>query len=264
MQKTIALLLIIMMMFGTAACGSTAPVQSPSPAAEPAELTILAAASLTDSMNEVISNYASVAPNVKITVSYGSSGALQSQIENGAPADIFFSAANKQMDALNDGGLMMSDSIVKLLKNEIVLVVPADSALSISAFEDAATDAVFKVALGDVDSVPAGQYAQDTFTALNLWDKVSAKAVFGTDVRQVLSWVSASEADCGVVYSTDAASDDSVKVVASAPADTHKAIVYPVGIVKASTQQTAAADFIKYLQSAEGLAVFTKYGFLAS
>jgi molybdate transport system substrate-binding protein len=122
---------------------------------------------------------------------------------------------------------------------------------------------VTKIALGDVSSVPVGQYAQDTFTALNIWDKVSAKAVFGSDVKQVLSWVSAGEVDCGVVYSTDAASDGTVKVVASAPADTHKAIVYPVGIVKASAQQTAAADFISYLQSDEGLAVFTKYGFLA-
>lgn len=265
MKKIISLFLILMMASGIAACGGAAPVQSPSPAqsAEPAELTILAAASLTDALNEVAVNYASVAPNVKITVSYGSSGALQTQIENGAPADIFFSAANKQMDALNDGGLMISDSIVELLKNEIVLVVPADSALSISKFEDAATDAVIKIALGDPASVPAGQYAQDTFTALNIWDAVSSKAVFGSDVRQVLSWVSAGEADCGVVYSTDAASEITVKIVASAPADTHKAIVYHVGIVKASTQQAAAAGFIKYLQSSEGLAVFTKYGFLA-
>jgi molybdate transport system substrate-binding protein len=265
MKKIFSLFFILIMTFGIAACSGTAPVQSPSPtqSAEPAELIILAAASLTDALNEAVAKYASVAPNVKITVSYGSSGALQTQIENGAPADIFFSAANKQMDALNDGGLMISDSIEELLKNEIVLVVPADSSLSISKFEDAATDAVEKIALGDPASVPAGQYAQDTFTALNIWDAVSSKAVFGSDVRQVLSWVSAGEADCGVVYSTDAASDNTVKIVASAPADTHKAIVYPVGIVKASTQQAAAADFIKYLQSSEGLAVFAKYGFLA-
>lgn len=280
MKKFCALLLALILVICMAGCGTPSPASSPSPSMEaspsaeaspspstasaaPAELTILAAASLTDALNEIIANYASAAPNVTVTVSYGSSGALQTQIENGAPADLFFSAATKQMDALNDGGLMMSDSIVKLLKNEIVLVVPADTKLSISKFEDAATDAVSKIALGDVASVPAGQYAQETFTSLNLWDKVSAKAVFGSDVRQVLSWVSAGEADCGVVYSTDAASDSSVKVAAAAPADTHKAITYPVGIVKASTQQTAAADFISYLQSDAGMQVFTKYGFLA-
>jgi molybdate transport system substrate-binding protein len=282
MKKILAFLFVLVLAIGITGCGTTAPAQSPSPSAEasvspspeaspsaaPAsaelvELTILAAASLTESLNELIANYASVAPNVKITVSYGSSGALQEQIGNGAPADIFFSAASKQMDALKEKDLMVTDSIVKLLNNEIVLVVPGDSAVALSKFEDAATDAVTKIALGDVASVPVGQYAQDTFTALNIWDKVSAKAVFGSDVKQVLSWVSAGEVDCGVVYSTDAASDGTVKVVASAPADTHKAIVYPVGIVKASAQQTAAADFISYLQSDEGLAVFTKYGFLA-
>jgi molybdate transport system substrate-binding protein len=281
MKKILAFLFVLVLAIGITGCGTTAPAQSPSPSAEasvspspeaspsaaPAsaelvELTILAAASLTESLNELIANYASVAPNVKITVSYGSSGALQEQIGNGAPADIFFSAASKQMDALKEKDLMVTDSIVKLLNNEIVLVVPGDSAVALSKFEDAATDAVTKIALGDVASVPVGQYAQDTFTALNIWDKVSAKAVFGSDVKQVLSWVSAG-VDCGVVYSTDAASDGTVKVVASAPADTHKAIVYPVGIVKASAQQTAAADFISYLQSDEGLAVFTKYGFLA-
>ncbi len=272
MRKIFALLLVFVLAVSIAGCGTKAPAQSPSPSAspsssvppaEPVELTILAAASLTESLNTVIANYASVAPNVKIIASYASSGALQEQIENGAPADIFFSAASKQMDALNDKGLMLQDSIVKLLKNEIVLVVPGDGAISLSKFEDAAADAVTKIALGDVASVPVGQYAQDTFTALNIWDKVSAKAVFGSDVKQVLSWVSAGEVDCSVVYSTDAASEDTVKVVASAPADTHKAIVYPVGIVKASTKQSAAGDFISYLGSDEGLAVFINDGFLA-
>jgi molybdate transport system substrate-binding protein len=270
MKKRIAVLLTLLMVFSLAACGTpeapvspSATASSPAPSEEPVELLISAAASLTDALNDVIADYADVAPNVKITVNYGASGALQTQIENGAPADIFFSAANKQMDALNDAGLMVSDSIVKLLKNEIVLVVPADSNLAVTRFEDAAGDAVVKIALGDVASVPAGQYAQDTFTALGLWDKVNAKAVFGSDVKQVLAWVSGGDVDCGVVYSTDAAADNAVKAVASAPADSHKAIVYPVGIVKASEQQTAAADFIKYLQSEDGLSVFTKYGFLA-
>ena len=257
MKNVFALLLMLALAFCIAGCGTTTPAQTPE------ALTISAAASLTDALNKIVADYAAVAPTVKITVNYGASGALQTQIENGAPADIFFSAASKQMEALNDAGLMMSDSIVKLLKNEIVLVIPADSKLPIDAFEDVATNTVNKIAIGDVASVPAGQYAQETFTALTLWDKISAKVVFGSDVRQILSWVSAGEVDCGVVYSTDAESDDTVKVAASAPTDAHKAIVYPVGIVKASVQQAAAADFIKYLQSDEGLAVFTTYGFLA-
>jgi molybdate transport system substrate-binding protein len=268
MKKSCAILLALLMLFGFAACG--APGESPSPLtdtdgskAAQTELLVSAAASLTDALNEVVENYTAANPHMKITVNYGASGALQSQIENGAPADIFFSAAAKQMNALNDAGLMVSDSIVTLLKNEIVLVVPKTSALTLSSFEDAAGDTVKSIALGDTASVPAGQYAQETFTALGVWDAVNAKAVFGSDVKQVLSWVAAGDADCGVVYSTDAAADRNVKAVATAPAGTHKDIAYPVGIVKASTQQEAAAGFLSYLQSDEGLAIFSKYGFLA-
>lgn len=278
MKKLSAFILVLIFALTITACGTPAPVPSSSSAPEtssanttsgpaesesPVELTVSAAASLTEAMNQIVIEYASVAPNVTVTVNYGSSGALQSQIENGAPADIFFSAATKQMDALNDQGLMASDTIINLLKNEIVLVVPPDSALSIGSFLDAATDTIKSIAIGDIASVPVGQYAQETFTSMNIWDEISAKAIYGSDVKQVLSWVNAGDVDCGVVYSTDAAVDGTVKVVASAPADTHKAIVYPVGIVKASTNQTTAADFISYLQSEAGLAVFKQYGFLA-
>lgn len=263
MKKSCAILSALLMLFGFAACGAPAETSPASAPAQQTELLVSAAASLTGALNEAIEKYAAANPNIKVTVNYGASGALQTQIENGAPADIFFSAAAKQMNALNDGGLMVSDSIVTLLKNEIVLVVPKTSALTLSAFEDAAGDIVKSIALGDTASVPAGQYAQETFTALGVWDKINAKAVFGSDVKQVLAWVAAGDADCGVVYSTDAAIDENVKVVASAPAGAHMDIAYPVGIVKASTQQEAAAGFISYLQSDEGLAIFAKYGFLA-
>lgn len=253
----------LVLVFGVFGCKGTSQAPAASTSTATTELSIAAAASLKAPLDEIIANYESVAPNVKITVNYGSSGALQTQIENGAPTDIFFSAANKQMDALNSAGLMVSDSIVPLLKNEIVLIVPSDSALNISSFNDAANDAVSSIAMGDIKSVPAGQYAQDAFSSLNIWDKVSAKAMFGSDVKQVLSWVESGNAECGVVYKTDALSDAAVKIAATAPADSHKAIVYPVGIVKAGTRQAAAADFIKYLKSDPGMAIFLKNGFLA-
>lgn len=267
MKKLIVLLMALVLTFGTFGCKSTSQAPAAGSDAQGAsastELSIAAAASLTAPLKEIIAGYAAVAPNVKITVNFGSSGALQTQIENGAPTDIFFSAATKQMDALNSAGLMVPDSIVSLLKNEIVLIAPSDSALNIKSFNDAVNDAVTSIALGDIKSVPAGQYAQDTFTSLNIWDKVSAKAMFGSDVKQVLSWVESGNADCGVVFKTDAISDTGVKIIASAPAGSHKAIVYPAGIVKSSAQQAAAADFIKYLQSDAGMNVFLKYGFLA-
>ena len=266
LTSLIAALLLVMLMAGCGTAPGTSPSGSPGAASEspaPAtELTISAAASLSKPLDEIIANYAAVAPNVKITVNYGGSGALQTQIENGAPTDIFISAAAKQMDALDSKGLLVSGSVVKLLKNEIVLVVPAGSTLELSKFDDAAGAAVKKIALGDAASVPAGQYAQETFTALGLWDAVSAKAVFGSDVKQVLSWVSSGDADCGVVYATDAVSNSAVKVIAPAPDGTHKDVVYPAGLVKAGSQQAAAAEFLKYLQSDAAMDVFTKNGFL--
>jgi molybdate transport system substrate-binding protein len=112
--------------------------------------------------------------------------------------------------------------------------------------------------------VPAGQYAQDTFTFMNLWDKVSLKATYGSDVKQVLSWVESGNVDCGVVYKTDAVSDQNVQIIAEAPNGSHTPIVYPVAVVKASANQDAARAFIAYLQSDAAIAVFEKYGFVTA
>ena len=124
------------------------------------ELTILAAASLTDVCNEIKTEYEAAHQNVTLHFSYGASGALQTQIEEGAPADLFFSAATKQMTALNDEGLMDPDSIVKLLENKVVLIVPEDSDKDITSFEDVATDKVGMIGLGEPGSVPVGQYSE--------------------------------------------------------------------------------------------------------
>ncbi len=248
--------------------GASAPSESqdaeepPEETDAPVELIIGAAASLTLPLTEIAGNYMADHPNVTIKLSFASSGNLQTQIENGAPTDIFFSAATKQMAALEDQDLILDGSRVDLLRNEIVLIVPADSALGLAAFEDAASDAVTSVAVGDPASVPAGQYAEQTFTFLNIWDAVSAKAVLGSDVKQVLSWVSTAEADCGVVYKTDAVSDGGVKIVASAPDGSHNAVTYPVAVVKASAQPDAAAAFIDYLKTDAATAVFEASGFL--
>ena len=230
---------------------------------EPVEIIVAAAASLTIPLTEIADNYMAEYPNITVTLDFASSGKLQTQIENGAPADIFFSAATSKMVALEEQDLIADGSRVDILRNEIVLIVPADSTSDLTSFEDAATDIVASIAVGDPDSVPAGQYAKQTFTSLNLWDAVSAKAVLGTDVKQVLSWVSTAEADCGVVYSTDAYSDEGVTIVASAPDDSHDAVVYPVAIVKASEQQEAAEAFIEYLQTTDAMGIFEASGFLA-
>lgn len=228
---------------------------------EKVELTVLAAASLTDVCNEIKTLYEAENPHVTLTFSYGGSGALQTQIEEGAPADVFISAATKQMTALDEKGLMNQESIVKLLENKVVLIVPADSKKEITSFEDVATDKVSMIGLGEPGSVPVGQYSEEIFTTLGTLDAVKAKANYGSDVRTVLSWVEEGAVDCGVVYATDAYTSDKVKIVSEAPAGSCKQVIYPAGIVKASANAEAAAEFIDYLKSEETMKLFESYGF---
>lgn len=231
--------------------------------AESVELTILAAASLTDVCNEIKTAYEAEHENVTLHFSYGGSGALQTQIEEGVPADVFFSAATKQMTALDEQGLMDSESIVPLLENKVVLVVPADSTIELTGFEEVASDKVGMIGLGEPESVPVGQYSEEIYTNLNLLEQIKAKANYGSDVRTVLSWVENDAVDCGIVYATDAYTTDRVKIVAEAPKGSCKQVIYPVGVVKASQNTEAAKEFLAYLQEEETLALFEKYGFTA-
>lgn len=229
--------------------------------ADKQELTILAAASLTDVCDEIKEIYEKKNPNVMLTFSYAGSGSLQTQIEEGAPADIFISAANKQMRALSDEGLMNDDTVTDLLENKVVLIVPSESAADISSYEDVATDKVSLIGIGETESVPAGQYAKEIFTSLGIWDEVEKKANYGTDVRAVLDWVANGEADCGVVYATDAFTSDKVRIVAYAPEGSCDPVIYPAGIVKNTKNEKPAKDFLDYLHGEEAMGIFEKYGF---
>lgn len=231
---------------------------------EKTELTILAAASLTDVCDEIKGLYEAEHENVTLHFSYGSSGALQSQIEEGAPADVFMSAAAKQMTALDEEGLMDSASIVELLENKIVLVVPAGSDTDLASFEEVVTDKVAMIGLGEPESVPVGQYSEEIFTSLNLLEEVKTKANYGSDVRTVLSWVETGAVDCGIVYATDAYTTENVRIVAEAPEGSCKRVVYPVGVVKSSGNADAAKAFVEYLQSEEIMGLFESYGFSAA
>ncbi|SHH66627.1 molybdenum ABC transporter, molybdate-binding protein [Sporobacter termitidis DSM 10068] len=225
------------------------------------ELTINAAASLTDAMNEVAKLYNAEKPNTKLTFNYDASGTLRKQIEQGAPVDLFFSADTKNMDTLKNEGLAVNTTIKNLLGNDLVLVVPKNSTLKISTFADVATSAVKMIALGDTTSVPAGTYAKETFTYYNVWDEVQKKATFDNNVRTVLTHVASGNVDCGVVYRTDALTEPDVKIVCTAIDASHTPIVYPGAVVKASAHQVAAADFMNFMSTSAAKAVFEKYGF---
>ena len=226
------------------------------------EIVVLAAASLTDVCGELEKMYEEQHQDIDLVFSFAGSGALQTQIEEGAPADIFISAAQKQMKALKEESLMKDDTICDLLENKVVLIVPADSTLGITSFEDVKKDEVKMVGLGELESVPAGQYAKAVFTSLGFWEDVEKKANFGTDVRTVLTWVEAGEVDCGVVYATDAYTTDKVKIVAEAPEGSCDKVVYPAGVVGASKNADDAAAFLDYLKTDEATKVFEKYGFV--
>ena len=226
---------------------------------------VAAAASLKNVYeDELIPMFEEQYPGVTVEGTYDSSGKLQTQIEEGLEADVFMSAATKQMKALDDEGMIASDSIVNLLENKIVLIVPAGSDSKIDSFEkigDAAS-----IALGDPESVPAGQYAKEALTNLNVWDSIQDKVSFGTNVTEVLNQVAAASADAGIVYATDAASKaDQVTVVAEAPEGSlEKKVIYPVAVVKATTHEDAAKAFVDFLQTPEAIAVFESYGFVAA
>jgi molybdate transport system substrate-binding protein len=229
-------------------------------AAPKTEIIVSAAASLTDTMNELIEMYKKVKPDVTVTPTYGSSGSLQQQIEQGAPVDIFLSASPKQMNALSKQGLILEDTRKNVVENKVVLIVPKSSK-GITRFEDAATDKIKQIALGEPSSVPVGQYSEEVFTSLGILDKVKAKAIYAKDVRQVLTYVEMGEVDAGVVYATDAAISKKVTVIATAPEGTHKPVIYPAALVKTSAQPQVAKAFLAWLSSPEASKIFVKYGF---
>lgn len=274
MKRTAILALLLALMLFACACAAPAPEATPTPVPtiaatpepapeptpEPVELFVSAAASLTDVLAEIAEGYKAVAPHVTLTFNFDSSGTLQTQIEEGAPADIFFSAAQKQMTALKEKGLTMDDTIKNMLVNKVVLIVPANSDKQITSFEDVTTDKVKLIAIGEA-SVPVGQYTEDIYTTLGTWDAVKAKANFGTNVRAVLAWVESGDVDCGIVYATDAATTDLVKVVAEAPKGNHKPVVYPAAVLKNASHPEEAKAFLDYLSGPEAVAVFEAAGF---
>ena len=257
MRKFFCLAMLVLSL-ALAGCGNSS---TPAASEPQKELHVAAAASLTDVMNELGAAYEKDHPDVKIVCNYGSSGALQQSIENGGGADLFFSAAQKQMDALDKAGLLADGTRKDLLKNEVVLIVPSKDGQALTSFQDLTDPSVKKVALGEPKGVPVGQYSEEILKKLNLFDAVKAKSVYGSDVRQVLTWVETGEADAGLVYATDAAATDGVKVVAKAPDGSHKPVIYPAAVLKDSKQLDLAKDFLAFVSSADNQQVFEKYGF---
>lgn len=228
------------------------------------EILISAAISLKDAFEEISSIYEKHT-GVRARFNLGASGLLQKQIEAGAPVDIFASAGERQMDELQARGLVLAETRRNFARNVLALVVPKRSQLPIHSFTDLARPDVRRVAIGNPKTVPAGQYAREALTNLKLWDRLQSRLVLGENARQVLDYVARGETEAGIVYASDvSAAHGKIIVAAYAPKGSHSPILYPIAIVKDTSEHRNAQRFIDLVLGDEGQAVLGKYGFLSS
>ena len=225
------------------------------------DVTVFAAASLTDSLKEIAAAYQKESGD-KIIFNFAASSTLARQIEEGGPADIFFSADEAQMNRLEKKGLIDPATRKSRLGNSLVVVVPGDSTLQIKSAGDLTNDGIRQIALADPRAVPAGVYAKGWLTRQQLWPAVEPKVVPTENVRAALAAVASGNVELGVVYKTDAAISKNVKVAYEVPRADAPDISYPMALVKGSPQPEAAKKFLDYLSSEEAGQVFTRFGFL--
>lgn len=228
-------------------------------ASKKVEITVSAAASLQDSLNEIKGLYEKQHSNIKINYNFGASGTLAQQISQGAPVDIFFSAAEDKFDQLVQKGIIEKADSMNLVGNSLVLVVPTKEKQTIHTLNDLSK--ADKISIGTPEAVPAGMYAKESFEYLQLWEGLEKKVVYAKDVRQVLNYVETGNVDAGIVYKTDALTSKKIKIVATADEKTHTPIIYPIGMVKESSHPKETKQFYKYIESDASMKVFKKYGF---
>ena len=265
-MKKISWLLVVSFLFGVfgmMGCGTDEGSKTPAadPKAEPTEIMVSAAASMRNALTELETVYEEKHPEVNLTINFAASGTLQQQIEQGAPADLFISAGQKQMDALETKNLLIKESRVDLLGNELVVVTGKDND-KITSLDDLNKLGEAQIGIGTPESVPAGKYAQEALKNLKLWDTLEPKLVQAKDVTAVLNYVETGNAEAGFVYRTDSAGSTKVKVAAVVPASSHTPIVYPAAIISATKNKQLTEDFFTFLQqSPEAKQAFEKYGF---
>ena len=227
------------------------------------EVTVFAASSLKTALDSIAADWEKATGNT-VVISYESSAKLAKQIQEGAPADIFISASKQWMDTLADAKLLKDSSRKTLLGNSLILVAADMSAAKVDitkGFDLAGLVGDSKLAMGLVDSVPAGQYGKEALTNLGIWDAVEPKVAQADNVRAALKLVDSAEAAFGIVYASDAISDNKVAVIGTFPEDSHKPIIYPAAVLAASTAPDAQA-FLDDLSTEAAGAIFTAQGFI--
>ena len=226
------------------------------------ELVVSVAASLTDVATEVKPLFEAAHPGIRLSFNFGSSGSLGEQIERGAPVDVFIAAAEAPVNQLVRQGLIDESSVRHLAVNRLVLIRPLRSpTVTANDWNDLGSEQIRRVAIGNPEHVPAGEYAKRTLEFLGLWDRVVPKLVLGEDVRQVLQYVRLGAVEAGIVYATDAASAPDVALVAEAPGGSHPPIVYPIAPLRTSRHRDGAEAFVRFMFSEEARNILSRYGF---
>jgi len=231
------------------------------PALAAVEITVFAAASLTDALKQIAVAYEQSSHD-KIIFNFAASSTLSRQIESGAPADIFFSADEAQMDRLEKNDRILKETRKSRLSNSLVVVATVDSPLTIDSLTNLAGPEIKRIALADPKAVPAGVYSKVLLENLKLWTAVEPKFVVTENVRAALAAVESGNVEVGMVYKTDAAISKKVKIVYETPRAEGPRISYPMALVRESPQPEAARKFLRHLDSSDAARVFEKFGFL--
>jgi molybdate transport system substrate-binding protein len=273
MKKELIVLLVLFSVFLAIGCtdngnkatnNTSIPVNNTSTSAseqKSGEITVSAAASLTEAFKDMESKFETENPGVDVSLNFASSGNLRKQIEGGAPADVFASADQKNMNTLANETLIDNSSREDFAQNSLVLIVPANSTLNITGVKDLTDSKVEKIGVGNPDTVPVGNYTRTAMTEAGLWNQLESKAVFAEDVKSVLTYVERGEVDAGFVYMSDAMSAEpgTIKVVTNVSVSTP--VKYPIAIVSSSQDKKDSQKFIDFVTGAEGQKILQNYGF---
>jgi molybdate transport system substrate-binding protein len=256
--------LVIVMLIACDQLAPTAPPSSQQITIKPAAtlpLSVAAAASLQKTLQEVTSLYSQAYPGQTINYIFAASGVLQQQIEQGVPVDVFLAAADQPMKNLQTKGLLAPGNPKNLLTNQLVLIAPKKSSISLTGFQQLRQPTVKRIAIGEPRTVPAGQYATEVLQNLGIWEQVKSKFVFGNNVKSVLTAVETGDVDAGVVYITEAQSSNKISIIATADEKLHSPIQYPIAVLKSSKSVAISRQYVEFLQSKSAKAVFKKHGF---
>ncbi|MDQ1275584.1 MAG: molybdate transport system substrate-binding protein [Euryarchaeota archaeon] len=272
MKKGLIVLLVLLGVFlaiGCAENGSEAANETSTPVAEETPVSeqeseaiiVSAAASLTEAFTDMESQFEAENPGVDVNFNFAGSGNLRTQIEGGAPVDVFASADEKNMDILAGEELIDNSTRKDFAQNSLVLIVPANSDLNITGIEDLTSPEVGRIAIGNPDTAPVGKYTTQTLTEAGIWDQLENKTVLADDVKQVLVYVERGEVDAGFVYMTDAktADPETIKIVTNVTVSTP--ISYPIAVVSVSENKEEAQSFLNYVTGEEGQEILEEYGF---